>query len=61
MTRRRRSPGMVQVTRLATCKRCGDEQVAWVQNKAGKWYLVAAYKDGDQFVANRFDWHRCAR
>lgn len=24
----------------ATCKRCGSNRVAWVQSKAGKWYLA---------------------
>lgn len=51
----------VAVSRLVKCRYCGDEEVAWVKSKDGKWYLVTAYKNGDGFVANRLDPHskRC--
>ncbi len=45
------------VSKLAKCNRCGDEQVAWVQGKSGKWYLATAYVDGDGFRANKLDPH----
>lgn len=56
----RRSPGMIEVDRTVTCKRCGDEQVAWVKSaKTGKFYLVAAYLDDGHVIANRFGFHKC--
>jgi hypothetical protein len=57
--------GQVEVSSLAKCKFCGDEQVAWIQGKTGKWYLATAYVINDggthTFVANKFDPHftRC--
>lgn len=55
-----RSKGMVVVRSTATCNRCGDAQVAWVTSKrTGKPYLVAAYRNGDEIVANRLGFHKC--
>jgi hypothetical protein len=29
-----------EITRLATCKRCGDDKLAWRKSaKTGRWYL----------------------
>lgn len=45
--------------KAATCKRCGDPQVAWVKSKKGKWYLAAAYRvDGEEFAAPLV-FHKC--
>lgn len=52
-------PGFILVKKLTTCKRCGDEQLAWVKSVKGKWYLARAYMDGSEFVANRLDPHKC--
>jgi hypothetical protein len=46
------------VSKLTKCKRCGDEQVAWVvSQKTGKYYLATAYVDGPGFRANKLDPH----
>jgi hypothetical protein len=54
---------MVPVSKLTTCKKCGDSQCAWLQNKEGKWYLVAAYvvagTKGTAFAAAKFGYHKC--
>lgn len=56
-------PNMVPVQKLATCKRCGDSQCAWLQNKAGKWYLASAYivagTHGEELVASKAGYHKC--
>jgi hypothetical protein len=28
-----------EVTKLARCKRCGDDKLAWKKSARGKWYL----------------------
>jgi hypothetical protein len=57
------SRNMLNVEKLATCKRCGDSQCAWLQNKQGKWYLVSAYvvadTHGTQFQAAKMGYHKC--
>lgn len=58
-----RGPGFVYVSQLATCKYCGDSQLAWVvSNKTGRPYLAAAFKDSstDMLLANKFQPHKCA-
>lgn len=55
---------LVEVPNLATCRRCGDSQVAWLKSeRTGKFYLVAAnvLKDdtGVRFIAQKFNFHRC--
>ena len=49
----------VPVRKTAKCKRCGSEQVAWIQSKAGKWYLAEAYFVDGQIEAARFGFHKC--
>ncbi len=54
------APGLVEVAKTATCRRCGAEQVAWVQSKRGKWYLCEALHDPTGvIIAQRFKFHRC--
>lgn len=45
--------------KTTTCKRCGDPQVAWVQSKKGKWYLVMASRVGGEEMASPFAFHKC--
>lgn len=57
---------LMEVTKTATCSRCGYAQVAWVQGaKSGKWYLAQAYLNSatGQVEVDRFDFHskRCAQ
>jgi len=51
---------MVEVSGTTTCKKCGSQQVAWVQGqKSGKWYLAEAYMNSatGHVEAARFDFH----
>jgi hypothetical protein len=53
---------MEQVAKFATCKRCGNNRVAWVKSyKTGKAYLVNARQDDVDgvIVADRRDFHNC--
>lgn len=56
------SPGLVQVKKLATCKRCGNQQVAWYQTKAGKWMLCEALvvAGSHEVIAQIFQPHKCS-
>ena len=61
-------PGLVPVTKLATCKYCGNSQLAWYQNKVGRWYLVEALvvggtggTGGTEFTACIFQPHKCPK
>jgi len=51
------------VTRVVTCKRCGEPQLAWVQNRKGKWYLTQTFVIGKEFVVESpaRKWHVCFR
>ena len=51
--------GQTEVRQTATCKYCGDAQVAWVQARSGKWYLVQAALSGGVVIALRVQPHRC--
>ena len=50
------------------CKRCGSKDVAWTQNKAGKWYLVEGgychpdfTRETGIFVWNKIKYHKCIK
>lgn len=48
--------------KTATCKRCGSTNCVWVQNKAGKWYLVEHSGLGTPdlgFYYVKTNFHRC--
>jgi hypothetical protein len=52
-----RGPGFREVSKLATCKDCGDSQLAWLQSAKGKWILCKAYMADRQLVANLMEPH----
>jgi hypothetical protein len=50
---------LVPVAKTVDCNRCGEGPLAWVKNKNGRWYLARAYKNGDELVAAKLQWHKC--
>jgi hypothetical protein len=43
------APGeYVPTNRRVTCKRCGAGDLAWYQNKAGRWYLAMCLISRDE-------------
>lgn len=52
-----RGPGWRSVTKLATCNKCGESQLAWLKSAKGNWVLCKAYKADNQLVANLMEPH----
>ena len=52
---------LVLVARTAKCKRCGAEQLAWLQSKKGKWYLADVFRDPEthELFAAPMGFHKC--
>jgi len=53
---------MVTVAKEVTCNRCGKDDCAWMQNKAGKWYLVDGVyttDGGTTLIASKVAYHKC--
>lgn len=52
---------MIEASKITTCKKCGCNNVIWLQSKAGKWYLVETKEHGGQGMVayNVRDFHNC--
>jgi len=52
-----RGPGFREVQKLATCNRCGEQQLAWLKSAKDKWVLCKAYRADHHLVANLMEPH----
>ena len=51
-------------SKSVTCKKCGRNDLAWKQSKAGKWYLtydegVGIFGDGGRQIKTLYPAHEC--
>jgi hypothetical protein len=55
----------IAASKTVACKRCGCVNLAWTQNKAGKWYLCETYPSQSEMTDARWmaTWvpHNCAK
>lgn len=56
-----RGSSALPVEKRVTCKRCGDAYCAWLQTKAGRWYLADVWSATGVigWATHRAAVHRC--
>lgn len=51
----------IEVKEAVMCRNCAEWPLAWLQSKAGKWYLAKAEIEGQSFLADKTAFHRCKK